>query len=129
MSSIVPGDFEHLRIVVADEDPKVVAMVVDTLRKEGHAVFQAYDALSAAQLAVALDVCHLFISNTRVEGVAGIDLILQVRKRLPKVRMLYLANIGRSSPELEAQLPTDVPILREPFTADQLRAAVRPLLA
>jgi DNA-binding NtrC family response regulator len=129
MSSIVPGDFERLRIVVADEDPKVVAIVVDTLRKEGHAVFQAYDALSAAQLAVALDVCHLFISNTRVEGVAGIDLILQIRKRLPNLRMLYLANIGRSSPELEAQLPADVPILREPFTPDQLRAAVRPLLA
>lgn len=129
MSSIVPGDFERLRIVVADEDPKMVAIVVDTLRKEGHAVFQAYDALSAAQLAVALDVCHLFISNTRVEGVAGIDLILQVRKRLPNLRMLYLANIGRSSPELEAQLPADVPILREPFTPDQLRAAVRPLLA
>jgi DNA-binding NtrC family response regulator len=129
MSSIVPGDFERLRIVVADEDPKMVAIVVDTLRKEGHAVFQAYDALSAAQLAVALDVCHLFISNTRVEGVAGIDLILQVRKRLPNLRMLYLANIGRSSPELEAQLPADVPILREPFTPDQLRAVVRPLLA
>ena len=42
--------------------------------------------------------------------------------------MLYLANIGRSTPELEAQLPADVPILREPFTADQLRAAVRPLM-
>ena len=42
--------------------------------------------------------------------------------------MLYLANIGRSTPELEAQLPADVPILREPFTADQLRDVVRPLM-
>jgi hypothetical protein len=37
---------------------------------------------------------------------------------------IYLANIGRSSPALEAKLPTDVPILREPFTADELRASV-----
>jgi hypothetical protein len=35
---------------------------------------------------------------------------------------------GRSTLEVEAQLPYDVPILREPFTADELRAAVRPLL-
>jgi hypothetical protein len=49
--------------------------------------------------------------------------------RLPTLAILYLANKRRSSTELEAQLPYDVPILREPFTADELRAAVRPLLA
>ena len=37
---------------------------------------------------------------------------------------IYLANTGRSSPELEAKLPADVPILREPFTAENLRATV-----
>jgi len=117
------------RIVVADEDPAMVAFVVNTLRKDGNAVFHAYDALSAAQLAIALDVCHLLISNTRVEGAAGIDLILELRRRMPALPMVYLANIGRSSPEVEAQLPANVPILREPFSAEELRATVRPFLA
>jgi DNA-binding response OmpR family regulator len=117
------------RIVVADEDPAMVAFVIDTLRKDGNAVFHAYDALSAAQLAIALDVCHLLISNTRVEGAAGIDLILELRRRMPALPVVYLANIGRSSPEVEAQLPANVPILREPFSAEELRATVRPLLA
>lgn len=58
----------------------------------------------------------------------GVDLIRQLREQLPDLPILYLANIGRSSPELEAQLPPDVSILREPFTADELRAAVRPFL-
>jgi hypothetical protein len=44
------------------------------------------------------------------------------------IAILYLADQGRSTLEVEAQLPYDVPILREPFTADELRAAVRPLL-
>jgi hypothetical protein len=39
-----------------------------------------------------------------------------------------LANAGRSTPDLERQLPHDVPVLREPFSADQLRVAVRYLL-
>lgn len=128
MSSPNADVLDAPRIVVADEDPAMVAFVIETLRKDGNAVFHAYDALSAAQLALALDVCHLLISNTRVEGSAGIDLILQLRRRMPALPMVYLANIGRSSPEVEAQLPANVPILREPFSADELRATVRPML-
>lgn len=116
------------RIVVADEDPSVVQFVMQTLRKDGSAVFHAYDALSAVQLAYSLDRCDLVISNTRVEGLPGIELIHELRARLPNLPILYMANIGRSPPELEAQLPPDVPILREPFTADELRAAVRPFI-
>jgi DNA-binding NtrC family response regulator len=117
------------RIIVADEDPAMVAFLIETLRRDGNAVFHAYDALSAAQLAFSLDVCHLLISNTRVEGAAGIDLIHHLRQRMPALPIVYLANIGRSSPEVEAQLPANVPILREPFSAEELRATVRPLLA
>ena len=115
-------------IVVADEDKAVVALVIETLLNEGHAVFQAYDGLSAAQLALNLKVCDLVISNTRVGGSAGVDLIHEIRAHLPRLAILYLANQARSTPELEAQLPEGVPILREPFTAEDLRLAVRPLL-
>jgi DNA-binding response OmpR family regulator len=128
MTSPHPDVLDAPRIVVADEDPAMVAFVMDTLRKDGHAVFHAYDALSAAQLAYSLDTCHLLISNTKVEGAAGVDLILQLRQRMPALPIVYLANIGRSTPEVEAQLPANVPILREPFTADELRAVVRPML-
>jgi DNA-binding response OmpR family regulator len=126
MSSAVPGLLGRPRIVVADEDPAVVAFVIDTLRQEGNAVFHAYDALSAMQLAFSLDICHLMISNTRVDGLPGIELILQLRQQLPTLPIVYLANVGRSTPEVEARLPKDVPILREPFTAEELRAVVGP---
>jgi DNA-binding response OmpR family regulator len=103
-------------------------LVIETLLNDGHAVFHAYDGLSATQLALGLKVCHLVISNTRVGGVDGLDLIHELRDRLPTLAILYLANKGRSTIEVEAQLPYGVPILREPFTADDLRTAVRPLL-
>jgi DNA-binding NtrC family response regulator len=129
MSSPPSGAVDRPRIVVADEDEAVVAFVIETLREDGNAVFHAYDARSATELALSLDSCHLVISNTRVEGVAGIDLIHQLRERLPTLPILYLANVGRFAPELEAKLPADVPILREPFTADELRTVVRSLLS
>jgi len=42
--------------------------------------------------------------------------------------MLYIANIDRSTPAIEAMLPRNVPIIREPFLAADLRALVGPLL-
>ncbi|MGH7525581.1 MAG: hypothetical protein ACREMX_02640 [Gemmatimonadales bacterium] len=72
--------------------------------------------------------CDLVISNTRVGGAPGLDLIHDLRERLPALAILYLANRGRSTPELERQLPSDVAVLHERFTANELRVAVRSLL-
>ncbi len=60
---------------------------------------------------------------------AGLELIHELRAHLPTLAILYLANRGRSTPELERQLPDDVPILREPFTAEELRVVVRSLVS
>ena len=115
-------------IVVADEDKAVAGLVIETLLNDGHAVFQAYDGLSATELAFGLKVCDLVISNSRVGGTDGFDLIQELRQRLPTLAILYLANGAHSNTELRAQLPADVPILREPFSAAALLMAVGSLL-
>lgn len=119
---------EGSNIVVADEDRTIANFVIDTLETDGHSVFWAYDGISAIQLALGLKMCDLVISNSRVGGQQGVDLIADLRERLPWVSILYLANDARSTPDQERQLPADVPILREPFTGDDLRSVVRPLL-
>lgn len=52
----------------------------------------------------------------------------QLRTRLPNLPILYIANPDLSTPAIEAKLPRDVPVLREPFTADQLREVVGVLI-
>jgi DNA-binding NtrC family response regulator len=129
MSSPAPDDLtSRPRILVADEDPKVVAFIIETLRKDGLAVFHAYDMLSATELAYALDKVHLVITNTRVSGSPGTEFVNLLRTRLPTLPIMYIANIDRSTPAIEARLPRNVPILREPFTAEQLRELVTSLL-
>jgi CheY-like chemotaxis protein len=93
--------FDGRYIVFADEDRAVVGLVIETLLKDGHAVFQAYDGLSAIQLALGLKVCDLVISNTRVGGVAGLELIHELRVQLPTLAIVYLANRGRSTADIE----------------------------
>jgi len=129
MKSRIRADANRRRIVVADEDPAVVALIIHTLREDGHAVFHAYDALSATELTFALDAVDLVITNTRVSGLPGVQLVYELRDRLPHLPMLYIANIDRSTPAIEAKLPRDVPVLREPFTPKDLRGHVNGLLA
>jgi DNA-binding response OmpR family regulator len=128
MAAPPPPAFRGRHIIVADEDPAVVAFIIHLLRQDGHAVFHAYDALSATQLAIALHHCDLVISNTKVVGADGVALIRQLRGKRPELPILYIANIGRSTPEIEAKLPPGVPIIREPFTAEELREAIQALL-
>ncbi len=127
MSLRRPG-FEGRYIVVADEDRTIANEIIEVLTAEGHAVFLAYDGLSAVELAYGLKVCDLVISNSRVGGKAGVELIRELRTMLPWVSVLYLANTGRSNPELERELPRGVGILREPFSVGELREAVGSLL-
>jgi DNA-binding response OmpR family regulator len=50
------------RIIVADEDPKIVEFIITTLRQDGHAVFHAYDGLAATELVFTVGEVHLVIS-------------------------------------------------------------------
>jgi two-component system response regulator VicR len=127
MSLRRPG-FEGRYIVVADEDRTIANEIIEVLTAEGHAVFLAYDGLSALELAFGLKVCDLVISNSRTGGKPGVELIHELRTMLPWVSVLYLANTGKSNPELERELPPGVGILREPFSLLELRHAVGSLL-
>ncbi len=119
--------FDQQRIIVADEESAATAFIVDTLRRDGHCVTQATDAWSATSDCELRD-CHLFIIGAGIDSVPSIELIQQLRDRLPALAILCLAGRVRSTTALEARLPPGVPILREPFTAEKLRAAVQTLL-
>jgi DNA-binding response OmpR family regulator len=112
---------------VADEKPALLHMMVRTLRADDHCVFQAYDGQAAFELALALRDIDLLITNTMMPGLNGPELIRRVRALLPTLPILYVKN-QETPPAAPVGLPADVPTLREPFTPEQLLAAVRPLL-
>jgi CheY-like chemotaxis protein len=113
-------------IIVADEDPQLLDAMVRTLRDVGCCVFQAYNGRAAYDLALQLKTVDLLITNTRMPGLQGPELIRYVREQLPALPILYIKNQGQPA---GPDLPSDVPILAEPFTSRQLVDAVRELLA
>jgi CheY-like chemotaxis protein len=112
------------RIVVTDDNPELMAFLVDTLRDAGHCVFAAYDGDSASELALIIPDLDLLVTNTRWGVVSNRDLIRLVRSKRPGLPILH---IGNPMPNPDGLLD-DVPALREPFTRDQLLEKVRELV-
>ena len=43
---------------------------------------------------------------------------------MPKLPIIYLASSRLSTPAIEAELPPEIPMLREPYPADEMRSLV-----
>ncbi len=121
---MTPRHSTYRRIVVTDDDPRIVAFVVTTLRDAGHCVFAAYDGDSACELALAIPELDLLITNTRLGTATARELIRAVRQQKPSLPILHL---GDPLPNPDGLLD-DVPNLPEPRTAEDLLAAVGKLL-
>lgn len=117
--------FDRQRILVADEDSVTAARIIAALRRDGHCVTHDPTALSAPDL-LAFTTCHLMISSMRVDGRLRMDLLQELRGRLPTLAVVYLSD--ETSPTLDPQLVDALVVLGAPFTMSELQAAVGQLL-
>jgi DNA-binding response OmpR family regulator len=120
-------DFHRQVIVVADHDDPATTLVVEALRLDSHRVTHIRD-IEFAAIDLVLRECHLFICGPGTGGMHAVHLLSELRDNMPDVPVLCLATALRWTGRLEGLLPGDVTMLREPFTAERLRATVRPLL-
>ena len=119
--------FDRQRIVVAGQDSEAVAFAIATLRRDGHCVSHVAES-HPASWDLALRECHLLITASSIRGAAWTDLHDELRARRPKLALLCITDASWTPPARTPRSRPAVPTLREPFTAEELRAVVRPLL-
>jgi CheY-like chemotaxis protein len=117
-----PPEPRRWRIVATDDDPKLLAQVTYALRNAGHIVFAAYNGFTAYQQASTIPDLDLLITNTRLRALGAPELIRRVREVRPTLPILHIGD------PLPADLPADVPTLREPVSPEDLLEAVAALL-
>ena len=112
---------EPPRTLVVDDNDLVRDLVGRLLSREGHVV----DAAASVADALALPVgsYQAFIIDVRLGTGLGTDLIERLRAQDPSVPARCLLLTGG----IDDDLPSDVAVLRKPFLADDLIAAVREL--
>jgi CheY-like chemotaxis protein len=116
-------------VLIVDDDLPVQLILRRVLEDGGHAVRVAssgYLALAAIQAAPGS--IGLVVSDVRMPGMSGLDLALEVRRSWPDLPLLLMS--AYDPPELSSSHTglVDVPLLRKPFSNDDLLRVVGALL-
>ena len=114
------------RILVVDDEPSVLAVVSRALREEGHEVIAVSNGQTAYDVALDQRV-DVVVTNNRMPGLNGAELMSALRRRFPGIPVLDLDDHSLVS-HSQFRLPADVPTLFKPFDLVALGAAVRRLL-
>lgn len=109
-------------IVIVDDQPAVRLVTARVLIEAGYDVLTAPDGLSAVAVIEGLRAPpDLVITDLRMPVMGGEALASWLAARLPRMPLIFITGFG---------IPTRIqwPVLRKPFTAEVLCAAVRQVL-
>jgi CheY-like chemotaxis protein len=113
------------RILVVEDDPQLRPVVVRLLQHAG------YDVAETASGAAALQFwresgADMVLTDIKMAGMSGIEVILQLRAHAPTVPIVAMSGVGPWDLETlrDAHLLGAVGILQKPFTREELLRAV-----
>ena len=115
------------RILVVDDDPAIRKIVRDRVRAAGHQVETAEDGQSALKLAAKLEP-HLVISDIRMPGMDGLELLTKLRERRPVPEVVMMTAHGSIALAVEALQQGAADFIEKPFEAPRLDHVVRKVL-
>ncbi len=118
------------RILVADDDPSVLAAVAKLLRRAGYEVLQASDGEQATEMLGERPV-DLAIVDIFMPKVDGMELTTRIREQMPEVKIIGMSGggiIDKSNVLEIARRFGAARTLAKPFESEDLMAAVAELL-
>jgi two-component system, cell cycle sensor histidine kinase and response regulator CckA len=112
-------------VLVVEDDPGVRALTANTLSRHGYRVLQAADASGVdAMSEAALRAVDVLLTDMVMPMVSGRVLARHLRHRFPGIGVVYMSGYA-GRPDGQGA-PDDYPLLRKPFTAAELLAAIKP---
>jgi len=115
-------------VLVAEDDPAVRRVIVETLARAGVRVRAAVDGAAALALLDEGPVPDLVVTDVRMPRLSGPELVRRLRVRWPRLPVLFVSgHTGEDTPE--AVRSAGGRLLGKPFTAQALLDAVTALLA
>jgi two-component system, cell cycle sensor histidine kinase and response regulator CckA len=110
-------------ILVADDTPAVLALVVEFLHGTGYNVLQAVDGVEALEVAAQHSgVIDLLLTDIEMPRLDGHGLSRRLSRRRPETRTLFMS--GR----LDTGLVQGTPLLAKPFVGEDLLRKVSEVL-
>ncbi len=111
------------RILVVDDEPSMREFLEILLEREGHEAVCA-DSAETALVALDGDDLDLVISDIRMPGMSGIDLLDRVRELNPEALVVLITAHGSTETAVEAMKHGAYDYLTKPCSVDEIRLVV-----
>jgi CheY-like chemotaxis protein len=109
-------------ILVVDDVPEVLELVAAILADLGYDIVCASDGTRALEILREGRRFDLLFTDVMMPGLHGFELARRAKGMQPSLRVIYLTGYSAMLPD-DGQ--TFGPVLKKPFRANELRAAVR----
>jgi signal transduction histidine kinase len=117
------------RILVVEDDDDVRATAVTTLQALGYEVTDASSAHGALELLERNPNIDLVLADLMLaEGARGLELVIQVLRERPQVRVLVTSAFAENSVQHQSLAASGYPVLTKPYSMDALAHRIRATL-
>ncbi|HET9597815.1 MAG TPA: sigma-54 dependent transcriptional regulator [Anaeromyxobacteraceae bacterium] len=113
-----------LSVLVVEDDPRLLDILVSHLGRMGYAVRAASGAARALDL-LAEAPSDVLLSDVRMPGMDGRALLAAVRERFPSVKVVLMTAFGSVDDAVEAMRAGAYTYVTKPFKVDEIAAVLR----
>jgi DNA-binding response OmpR family regulator len=117
-------------ILIVDDDPEILAFLRIVLEREGHCVDSCADGKSARTMYDSKKY-DLLVTDVVLPGKEGLDLILELERDYPGLKVIAMSGGDRIEPDYYLELATILGAqhtLAKPFTPAEFLTKVRGIL-
>jgi DNA-binding response OmpR family regulator len=118
------------RILLIDDDDLVRRALSQTMAREGHTVIEATNGKEGLELFRSAR-ADLVITDIVMPGKEGTEVLIELRKKNPPVKVIAISGGGRQSPADYLKVARHLgaaKVLAKPFSGDELLSAISELL-
>ncbi|MGV8839134.1 MAG: ATP-binding protein [Bauldia sp.] len=115
-------------ILVVEDDPRVRALSVESLRELGYTVIEAAGPAEAIAVAEGTERVSLLFTDVVMPEMSGRQLADIVKEKRPGLRVLYTTGYTRNAIVHNGMLDPGTNLLTKPFSIEELARKVRRLL-
>ena len=117
-------------VLVVDDEPEVLELATEILKRVGYAVLEAADGAAALELARRHEGrIHLLVTDMVMPGISGRDLAERLRALRTALPVLYISGYVQDASARAALAGEHSAFVAKPFTPELLTDRVRELLA
>ena len=113
-----------MRILLADDERAIAITLRDDLERAGHRVTVARDG-NEARAALAGQTYDVLVTDIRMPGASGIELLQEVKKSRPETEVVIITGFGTIESAVDATKKGAFEYVLKPFDNDQILVTLR----